>query len=162
MKKFIIIGIIVSFAVLISACNTVTNKKQQCLLNANGTCITKIEKFNKTSSNTWESVKQQCGGQKNMPTGKDLANIASYLYDTNIKAGQNKIAKINNTKSKPFSDKVQSTSDKLGFLVISGDEASDDGMLVRQFNKNYTSGEDATAYSKYYRGTDIVTVCVAH
>ncbi len=53
---------------------------QKCIVNANGTCITKIEKITNVNGDYLKGAIKQCGGKKNLPTKQDLLNLKSFLY----------------------------------------------------------------------------------
>ncbi|MBQ8458760.1 hypothetical protein IJ541_01505 [bacterium] len=79
MKNFLVFSVtIICLFILIK--NTMT-ANAKCIINANGTCITKIEKAKSVGNNYWKGAAKQCGGEKNLPTEQDLLNIKSYIYE---------------------------------------------------------------------------------
>lgn len=149
-KYFLLIGII---AVLATGCSNTNNTS--CVINANGSCITKIATAPSANGNYWEGAKQICGGEQNLPTSKDLANIASYVYqNTSIKPNEDK---KNLTKNKEHFS--QFDIDNFGaFDIWSSKKGNNMSAYVRGFYPESTSWDMMMTDND----AGVLAVCVKH
>ena len=144
------------FALLLTGC-TKTDKFADCLVVANGVCVTKISKSYSVGNNYWEGAKELCGGVRNLPTAIDLAKIVGFVYEdiSLIPSDESK----SGLKPKKLHYKMFDLH-KDGYFSIFSDETEQAKRIsyVRTYYQNQT--EWISIMSNV--GANVVTVCVKH
>lgn len=151
MKKYLLL--IGAVAVLTTGCGNTNNSS--CVINANGSCITKITTAPSSNGDYWEGAKQECGGEQNLPTPKDLANIVSYVYE-NASINPNEDKK-NLTKNKEHFS--QFDIDNFGAFDIWSSKKEDNiSAYVRGFYPKSTTW----AMMMTSNDAGVLAVCIKH
>ena len=157
MKNLFFASVILLCSFLLCACvnNTSAKTKKNCIINANGTCVTQIEVSKSDNGDYWEGAKKACGGEQNLPTQKDLANIASYIY-TDAKVPPNRDVKGLKRNKEHF---AQFDLNSFGsFDIWSSQKEHSKFAYVRSYYKK------ATKWNLTVTDDDIgvLAVCVSH
>ena len=165
-------GILCCIAVAVVFCLVKFLNSPKCIINANGTCITKIEKVKSSGGNYWEGAVKQCKGEKNLPTEQDLENIKSYIYDGDAEPVylSGKISKADIKKALSHRPKVNQAhiSEFGGFnkyytfgLYVLSSKKMGDSVYFRDFgeggtNDGYVNPTNGKLVSRF------VAMCVKH
>ena len=151
MRKTILFTVcIITTALMFVGCGS---KVSNCEINASGTCITKISS---NSLKNYEEAERFCGGKENLPTPKDLANIATFVYESNPKVPETKdLSGLKHNKENfGLFDK-----DNFGMFDIWSSKSDDSrSAYVRSYYKKQTTW----AMTAKANDAGILAVCVQH
>ena len=149
-KLIIVIVCILMTSLTLVGCGS---KVVNCEINANGTCITKISS---SSIRNYQEAETFCGGVKNLPTPKDLVNIASFVYESKpqLKDNQDLSGLKRNKDNFKLFDK-----DNFGmFDIYSSKSENSKSVYIRSYYKKKTTW-DITAKDN---DAGILAVCISH
>lgn len=144
-KQLLLLGLIV---ILATGCGNTNNSS--CIINANGTCITKVQALSSKQS-SWNDARKTCDGVKNMPNPEDLSNIASYIYEDFSISQESSRYTANKEHFNKFGSPI--------FYIWSSEKISNNSAYLRQYYMVSTEQVQAKSDANF---PFVTAVCVKH